>query len=110
MTIMDAIEKLNELVDESDPDCDVPNAYHAYQTAEGIRRVHPDKDWFHFVGFIHDLGKLMNFYGQPQWSTVGDTFVVGCKPAKSIVYSEDTFDSNPDITNPEYKYSSYSLT
>jgi len=102
MTIMDAIEKLNELVDESDPDCDVPNAYHAYQTAEGIRRVHPDKDWFHFVGFIHDLGKLMNFYGQPQWSTVGDTFVVGCKPAKSIVYSEDTFDSNPDIKNPEY--------
>ena len=61
------------------------------------------KDWFHFVGFIHDLGKLMNFYGQPQWSTVGDTFVVGCKPAKSIVYSEDTFDNNPDVKDPRYK-------
>ena len=103
MTIMEAVEKLNNLVDESDPDVDVPNSYHAYQTAEGIRRAHPDKDWFHFVGFIHDLGKLMNFYGQPQWSTVGDTFVVGCKPAKSIVYVEDSFDDNPDVKNPKFK-------
>ena len=43
MTIMDAIIKLNDLVDESDPDVDVPNSYHAYQTAEGIRAKHPDK-------------------------------------------------------------------
>ena len=45
----------------------------------------------------------MNFYGQPQWSTVGDTFVTGCKPAKSIVYSEDTFVDNPDVKDPRYK-------
>ena len=44
MTIMDAIIKLNDLVDESDPDVDVPNSYHAYQTAEGIRAKHPDKE------------------------------------------------------------------
>ena len=45
----------------------------------------------------------MNFYGQPQWSTVGDTFVTGCKPAKSIVYSEDTFVNNPDVKDSRYK-------
>ena len=36
MDIMAAVEKLNDLVDESDPDVDVPNSYHAYQTAEGL--------------------------------------------------------------------------
>lgn len=46
MTVMEILEKLNELVDESDPDIDVPNSYHAYQTAEGIRQYHPDKPWF----------------------------------------------------------------
>lgn len=40
---MEALELLDQLVDESDPDVDFPNSYHAYQTAEGIRRAHPDK-------------------------------------------------------------------
>lgn len=35
MTIMEALDQLNSLVDESDPDVDVPNAVHAFQTAEG---------------------------------------------------------------------------
>ena len=43
MGAMEALELLDELVDESDPDVDFPNSYHAYQTAEGIRRAHPDK-------------------------------------------------------------------
>lgn len=34
---------LDELVDESDPDVDFPNSFHAFQTAEGIRKAHPDK-------------------------------------------------------------------
>lgn len=43
MGAMEALELLDQLVDESDPDVDFPNSYHAYQTAEGIRRAHPDK-------------------------------------------------------------------
>lgn len=39
---MDAIMSLDQLVDESDPDVDFPNSYHAFQTAEGIRQAHPD--------------------------------------------------------------------
>lgn len=57
-TIMDALIKLNDLVDESDPDVDVPNIVHAFQTAERIRIEHPDEDWFHLTGLIHDLGKV----------------------------------------------------
>ncbi|KAH9629798.1 hypothetical protein HF086_009925 [Spodoptera exigua] len=53
----DALIKLNELVDESDPDTDLPNIVHAFQTAERIREEHPDEDWFHLIGLIHDLGK-----------------------------------------------------
>lgn len=40
---MEAILSLDQLVDESDPDVDFPNSFHAFQTAEGIRQVHPDK-------------------------------------------------------------------
>ncbi|XP_028157263.1 uncharacterized protein LOC114350600 [Ostrinia furnacalis] len=56
-TIKEALTKLNELVDESDPDTDLPNIVHAFQTAERIREDHPDDDWFHLTGLIHDLGK-----------------------------------------------------
>lgn len=43
MVMMDAIKSLDQLVDESDPDVDFPNSFHAFQTAEGIRQAHPDK-------------------------------------------------------------------
>merc|ERR1712147_427525 len=43
-TIMEALDMLNELVDESDPDLDLPNIVHAFQTAERIREAHPYKE------------------------------------------------------------------
>ena len=58
LTIMDALDKLNDLIDESDPDLDLPNIIHAYQTAERIRLDHPNEDWFQLVGLVHDLGKV----------------------------------------------------
>jgi len=100
--VMDALEMLNELVDESDPDIDLPNIIHAFQTAERIREEHPDKDWLQLVGLIHDLGKVMAFYDEPQWAVVGDTFVVGCRPQPSIVFSDSSFHDNPDIKDPAY--------
>ena len=72
-TIMEALEMLNDLVDESDPDTELPNIVHAFQTAERIRCDHPDKEWLQLVGLIHDLGKVMAFYGEPQWCVVGNT-------------------------------------
>lgn len=58
MTVKEALVKLNDLVDESDPDTDLPNIVHAFQTAEKIRANHPDLDWFHLTGLIHDMGKV----------------------------------------------------
>ncbi|KAK7065857.1 hypothetical protein SK128_014148, partial [Halocaridina rubra] len=51
----------------------------------------------------------MAFYGEPQFSTVGDTFIVGCEFGKSIVYRDTTFHNNPDATNPKFntKYGMY---
>lgn len=109
LTIMEALVKLNSLIDESDPDCDVPNIVHAFQTAERIRAEHPDKPWFHLTGLIHDLGKIMALWGEEQWAVVGDTYIVGCQFAPSIVYRETSFDDCPDLKNPQYntKYGIY---
>lgn len=102
-TIREALEKLNDLVDESDPDTDLPNIVHAFQTAERARAEFPDLDWLHLVGLIHDLGKVMAFYGEPQWAVVGDTFPVGCEWSENIVYREESFEGNPDGQDPRYK-------
>ncbi|XP_018416258.1 PREDICTED: inositol oxygenase [Nanorana parkeri] len=102
MTVMEALSLLDNLVDESDPDVDFPNSFHAYQTAEGIRKAHPDKDWFQLVGLLHDIGKIMALDNEPQWAVVGDTFPVGCKFQNSIVYSDTTFKDNPDTRHPVY--------
>lgn len=100
--IMTALEKLNDLVDESDPDNSIPNIVHAFQTAERIRLEHPNDDWFHLTGLIHDLGKVMAFYEEPQWAVVGDTFPVGCQYGPSIVYRDTSFAGNPDNDDPRY--------
>jgi inositol oxygenase len=53
------------------------------------------------TGLIHDLGKLLCFFGADgQWDVVGDTFVVGCKFSDKIIYPE-TFKENPDINDPK---------
>lgn len=103
MSAMEALSLLDNLVDESDPDVDFPNSFHAYQTAEGIRKAHPDKDWFQLVGLLHDIGKILALDNEPQWAVVGDTFPVGCKFQKSIVFSDTTFENNPDTKHPVYR-------
>ena len=79
MTPWAALDYLNTLVDESDPDIELPQISHLLQTAEAIRADgHPD--WFVLTGFVHDLGKVLCLFGEPQWAVVGDTFPVGCRP------------------------------
>ena len=45
----------------------------------------------------------------PQWAVVGDTFVVGCEWSEHIVYRSESFEGNPDGSNPAYntKYGIY---
>ena len=105
LSIWEAAELLNDIVDESDPDIGVPQINHLLQTAEAIRKAYPGEewDWFHLTGFIHDLGKLLLLprFSEPQWATVGDTFPVGCRFHESNVFY-DTFKDNPDNNDPRY--------
>jgi len=101
MSIWEAMEYLNTLVDDSDPDTDLSQIDHNLQTAEAIRRDgHPR--WFVLTGLIHDLGKLLCLYGEPQWAVVGDTFPVGCAYSDKIVFPE-FFRDNPDSQIPAYQ-------
>ena len=45
MTIEEAIHLLDTLVDDSDPDTDVPNSLHDFQTAERIRQCWPGEEY-----------------------------------------------------------------
>ena len=101
MSLWDALEFLNTLVDDSDPDIELDQLQHLLQTSEAIRADnHPD--WFVLTGLLHDIGKVLCLFGEPQWAVVGDTFPVGCSFSKSIVHSE-YFSLNPDSSNPKYQ-------
>jgi inositol oxygenase len=100
MPIWKAFDFLNELVDDSDPDTDLDQMQHLLQTSEAIRRDgHPD--WMVLVGLVHDMGKVLCLFGEPQWSVVGDTFPVGCAYSDKIVFPE-FFSANPDYQHPIY--------
>ena len=100
MTVWEAFDFLNQLVDDSDPDTDLSQLQHLLQTSEAIRADgHPD--WMVLTGLMHDLGKVLCLFGEPQWAVVGDTFPVGCAYSDAIVYPE-YFKLNPDYTNPAY--------
>jgi inositol oxygenase len=101
MGIWEAAEFLNNLVDDSDPDTDMSQLEHLLQTAEQIRKDGQPR-WMILTGFIHDLGKILCLYGEPQWAVVGDTFPVGCAYADSIVF-KDFFKDNPDSQEPRFQ-------
>jgi inositol oxygenase len=100
MGIWDAFEALDRFVDASDPDLDLPQTAHALQTAESLRRAGAP-EWQVLVGLVHDLGKVLHLFGEPQWAIVGDTFPVGCAFSERIVFPE-LFAANPDSRHPEY--------
>ena len=101
MSVWEAMEYLDTLVDESDPDTDLSQIQHLMQTSEAIRKDgHPG--WFLLTGLIHDLGKILCLYGEPQWAVVGDTFPVGCAYSDKVVFPE-FFALNPDSRNPQYQ-------
>ena len=100
MTIWEAFDFLNQLVDDSDPDTDLSQLQHLLQTSEAIRADgHPD--WMVLTGLMHDMGKVLCLFGEPQWAVVGDTFPVGCAYSDKIVYPE-YFKNNPDFNNEQY--------
>jgi inositol oxygenase len=101
MSVWDAMSTLDALVDDSDPDLALPQIDHALQTAEALRAADEPR-WLILTGFLHDAGKVLCSFGEPQWAVVGDTFPVGCAFDPHIVYA-DLFEANPDRGVPEYQ-------
>ena len=100
MTVWDAFNFLNQLVDDSDPDTDLDQFQHLLQASEAIRADgHPD--WMVLTGLMHDMGKVLCLFGEPQWAVVGDTFPVGCAYSDKIVYPE-YFKNNTDYSDPVF--------
>jgi len=99
MIVLEALDFLDTLVDDSDPDIVLSQREHLLQTAEAIR-ADGHEDWFVLTGLIHDLGKVLCLFGEPQWAVVGDTFPVGCAFSDRIVYPE-FFADNPDRRDPK---------
>src|SRR5664279_3176298 len=100
-SIWEMAEYLNTLVDDSDPDTDLTQIEHLLQTSEAMRSDGQPR-WMVLTGFLHDLGKCLCLYGEPQWGVVGDTFPVGCAWSSAIVFPE-YFAANPDRLVPEYQ-------
>lgn len=118
MSIRECFMQLENYVDSSDPDSELPNVIHALQTAEGIRKA-GEPEWFQLVGLLHDMGKVMFLWGDEQdgqqgtadgdqWALGGDTWVVGAAMPKSLVFPEYN-ELNPDMQKKEYssKYGIY---
>jgi inositol oxygenase len=111
--IWEVIEKLSDFIDVSDPDINLPNAFHLFQSAEAARKdMQPE--WMQLICLIHDLGKIMYLFGndvdgtsvEKQWAIVGDTFILGCKIPDTIVYPEF---NNLNLDHLQYdKYGIYS--
>jgi inositol oxygenase len=100
MGVWQTLEALAEIVDDSDPDLELSQIDHALQTAEALRADARPR-WLILTGFIHDLGKILCLFEEPQWAVVGDTFPVGCAFSTEIVFPE-LFAANPDADTPEY--------
>ncbi len=101
MGIWQACLQLDEIVDDSDPDTELTQIDHLLQTAEAARRD-GRPDWFILTGLIHDLGKILCMFGEPQWAVVGDTFPLGCPFSSKIVHSE-FFSLNPDSEREDFQ-------
>src|SRR5207245_4024400 len=62
MGVWEALEYLNTLVDDSDPDTDLSQLDHLLQTAEQISRD-GQPSWFILVGMINEFGYNICLYG-----------------------------------------------
>ena len=101
MTMQTALNLLDTFIDPSDPDLDVPNSVHAYQTAERIRMKYPNNKQLQITGLIHDIGKVLFNFGEPNYFIVGDTYVLGAQIPNTVPYYHT-------IENPN-KYAEYGI-
>jgi len=100
-TLWEAFDRLDTIVDDSDPDTSEAQTVHAFQTAERMRRDGLAAPVV-FTGLIHDLGKILITFEEPQWSVVGDIFPVGCQFDEDAIIYPQYLKGNPDYIHPIY--------
>jgi len=100
MRAWDSLMELDELVDESDPDIELGQLDHALQTAEAARLA-GQPEWLVLTALVHDLGKVLCLFGEPQWAVVGDTFPLGCAFSEEVVFPE-FFRENADVNDERF--------
>jgi len=113
--ILGSMKLLENFVDLSDPDIDLPNLEHLYQSANSAMEA-GEPDWMIATCLIHDLGKIIYLRGcdedgtsmKVQYGIVGDTFIVGCKIPDEIIFCEYN-ELNPNMKDDRYntKYGIY---
>ena len=100
-TAWEMLERLDTIKDNSDPDINLSQMEHAFQVAESLRKQGQPEEMV-VAGLVHDMGKALVLWGEPQWAVVGDTFPTGMKYSESIVqYS--SLRNNPDWNNAEFQ-------
>lgn len=104
MDFWDIYKYLKTKKDDTDPDTDDVQMYHALQTAEALRSQFPNEKykWLHLTGFFHDFGKLLGLWEKYDWAIAGDTFPVGCQFSEANIFYK-YFQENPDFYNPNFK-------
>ena len=100
-TAWDMLERLDKINDTSDPDINLSQMEHAYQVAENMKAAGVSEAMI-VAGLIHDMGKALIFWGEPQWAVVGDTYPVGLRFSETIVQF-DALKNNPDNQIEKYQ-------
>ena len=92
----------DSIFDPSDPDTNLSQTEHAYQTARGaLKKGLPDE--MVVIGLIHDLGKaVVRLLNIDMTYLVGDTFPLGAPFEQESITFGDSLSLNPDINDPRY--------
>ena len=69
------MEYLNQFVDDSDPDTQLSQIDHLLQSAEALRKDNRP-DWMILTGLIHDLGKILILFKEPQVLIFSNPFLI----------------------------------
>jgi inositol oxygenase len=67
-SIWDLFNDFNKIIDESDPDTNLPQIFHAYQTAEGIKKLYFENNK------IKKNIKIKNLFSKEQWNDIPEIF------------------------------------
>lgn len=75
------------------------------ETAEQVRSIFPRYRWLHLTGLLTKFGTILRhrpFFGYtPRWISTGESYPVGCRFRKEIIYSS-FFENNPDREDSRY--------